>query len=144
MTGSTSWGSAAYFTRETRAENRELITMPARMTMIMEGRELPAVLVTVKTSSTERTPKAKESSCTCMAPKPRRMARAAPKEAPLATPSVSGVASGLAKKLWKAAPAQASPAPPSSAIRIRGIRMLKRTVRTLAGFPPAPENSAMI
>ena len=29
-------------------------------------------------------------------------------------------------------------------IRIRGIRMLKRTVRTLAGLPPAPENSARI
>ena len=144
MTGRTSCGSAAYFTRETSAENRELITMPARITMIMDGRVLPAVRVTKKTRSTEKTPNRKEESCTPAALKPRRMARAAPKEAPFATPRVSGVASGFAKKLWKAAPAQESPAPPSSAIRILGIRILKRTVRTLAAFPPAPENSAII
>ena len=116
--------------------------MPARITIIIEGLPPAAVFVTVNTRTTDRTPNRKAESCTWVAPKPTRIPSAAPKEAPLATPRVSGVASGLAKRLWNAAPADESPAPARSARRIRGIRILKRTVCTLVLPSPRPQISA--
>ena len=61
-----------------------------------------------------------------------RMALAAPKLAPEATPSVSGVARGLAKRLWNTQPETDSPAPTSAANNTRGSRIDHRTALACA------------
>ena len=56
-----------------------------------------------------------------------RSASTAPNEAPVATPNVSGVASGLLNRDWKEAPATESPAPTKRDSRIRGSLTLQMT-----------------
>ena len=93
--GSTSCGSAAYFTSDTSAEKSALTTMPASIIMITE--EEPRTRLTKTTSATAAIPAASAKSCTRNEGSPINMPKTAPKEAPVATPSVSGVASGLEK-----------------------------------------------
>ena len=94
MDGRTSCGSAAYLTRETRAENRAPTTMPERMIMRIElVLRTRLMMITKKTAES---PAARLRSWMPMPFQPQRMPRTAPNEAPVATPSVSGAASGLA------------------------------------------------
>ena len=59
---------------------------------------------------------------------PSKMAKAAPKAAPLEAPRMSGEAMGLWKTPWKAAPAADREQPTRHAMRMRGRRMLMTTV----------------
>ena len=54
------------------------------------------------------------------------IASIAPSAAPLETPSVSGVASGLRSSAWKTTPAAASAPPTSAAASTRGSRAMKK------------------
>jgi len=71
----------------------------------------------------------------------KRIPSTAPKEAPVATPSVSGVASGFENSAWKAAPATLKPAPASNASSMRGSRMLKMTLCTVSGTSSSGKNA---
>ena len=93
--GSTSCGSAIYFTSETSAEKSALTTIPASIIMITD--EEPRTRLTKTTSATAASPAARAESCTRNDGSPISMPSTAPKEAPVATPSVSGVASGFEK-----------------------------------------------
>ena len=66
-------------------------------------------------------------SCTPLIPQPSSRATTAPTQVPDATPSVSGVASGLEKSDWKAAPDTAIPDPMRTATVMRGSRRLNTT-----------------
>ena len=59
---------------------------------------------------------------------PSRMARAAPKAAPLEAPRMSGEAMGLWNTPWKAAPAAERAQPTRQAITIRGRRMFTTAI----------------
>ena len=77
-------------------------------------------------------PKKNAVRCTPSSRNPRSSANAAPKLAPEATPSVSGVARGLAKRLWNTQPETDSPAPTSAANNTRGSRIDHRTALACA------------
>ena len=86
--------SAVNLTSETSAENNEPIMIPDR---IIDARDPPFPIRHV--SPTAARPKQNAVSCTPTKPNPSSSANAAPKLAPLATPNVSGVASGFANML---------------------------------------------
>lgn len=97
MTGRTSFGSATYFVKDTRAENKEEMTIPANIIIIILGFCF-FVCVKANTKTTATIPKNNALICTPNAPKPISNANAAPKDAPLAHPNVSGVAKGFENK----------------------------------------------
>ena len=66
-----------------------------------------------------------------------RMAMAAPSPAPDAVPSTNGSANGLRSSPWNVAPARASPAPTTIAVRTRGRRS-SQTMVSAAGVQVAP------
>ena len=96
ISGSLDSASAVYFTRETSAVKSDPIMMPASTTLL-GPRPRPEPVINV--SPTAAAPNAIAVSCTPSIPIPRRMASAAPKLEPEATPSVSGVASGFENRL---------------------------------------------
>ena len=95
MTGSSSCGSATYFISDTSASNTEDTTRPASTIMTM----LPRLLLRPIRNVIRQEIRPKISAIPCMPIifPPISMASTAPKDAPLATPSVSGVASGFEK-----------------------------------------------
>lgn len=95
MTGKTSFGSATYFTNDTKALNKEEITIPANITIIIDLELYPFVFVTRNTKAIALKPKAKADNCVPTDLNPNKIPKAAPKEAPLAQPRVSGVAKGF-------------------------------------------------
>ena len=54
------------------------------------------------------------------------IARTAPSAAPVETPSVNGVASGLRSSPWKTTPAEAKSAPTQAPASVRGSRATKK------------------
>ena len=87
------------------------------------------------TKNTANNPKIIAEICTIIVDKCNNKAKTAPKDAPLATPSVSGVARGLENNDWKAAPAQASPAPAIIDNMTLGRRMPNITVAAVSDTP---------
>ena len=77
---------------------------------------------------------------------PSRMARAAPKAAPLEAPRMSGEAMGLWNTPWKAAPAAERAQPTRQAITIRGRRMFTTAISICSvqvlSRVPRPANSS--
>ena len=59
---------------------------------------------------------------------PRLMLMAAPNDAPLDTPSVKGVASGLRNMAWKTMPLMANAAPARNDTATRGTRRFQKTL----------------
>ena len=99
--------------------------MPPSTTLLSP---LPFPAAESHVSVTAKMPKANAIACTPSSPQPSNSANAAPKDVPDATPRVSGVASGLANKLWNAQPATDNPAPTNAASSTLGIRMLQMTM----------------
>jgi hypothetical protein len=77
-------------------------------------------------------------SWTPVIPRPSSRATTAPTQVPEATPSVSGVASGLEKIDWKAAPETAIPDPMRTATVMRGSRRLNTTESALRSEETPP------
>ena len=57
------------------------------------------------------------------------IARTAPSAAPVETPSVNGVASGLRSRPWNTTPAEANSAPTHAPASVRGSRATKKIWR---------------
>ena len=95
MTGNTSFGSATNLTKDTREENRDEITIPERTTVNMDTFLFEAP-DTINTSPIASRPLKSALACMYRISNPSRIANAAPKDAPLEAPNVSGVARGFA------------------------------------------------
>ena len=93
--GRTSCGSATYLTSEMRAVKSAATTMPARI--IMRSPDSPRTRAIASTRKTERRPLARAQNWMPRPVAPKRIPSTAPKDAPVATPSVSGLARGFAK-----------------------------------------------
>ena len=91
--------TAALKTLETSMPHRIMVTMPLVRRSTRAAR--------VATRSTATSPVANERAWTRGPDSPRRMARAAPKDAPEDAPSRSGETTGLRKSPWKAVPKKA-------------------------------------
>ena len=128
MAGSLSLGSATYLSMEMTALKMALTMTPARTSITMLVRPWRCDTATV--SATDARPATRAMTCVVNMSADSMMAITAPTQAPLVTPSVSGVASGLESRLWNAAPAHARPAPSATASTMRGRRRLKTTERT--------------
>src|SRR4029078_3268073 len=75
---------------------------------------------------------------------PDFMYKAAPTDAPLDTPSVYGVASGLRKSAWSGRPPSASTAPLGKPRQTRGSRMRKSTSKSTLECAPRMRSSQAI
>ena len=100
MAGSESSGSATYLQSETMALKSAEITVPARMMTTIELEPRPIACATHITMATAKSPQANENACTQNEDKPSKSAAAAPTEAPLDTPRISGETIGFLNMPW--------------------------------------------
>ena len=120
MSGSWVSASARYLMSPIMELMKPLTMMPESTRVMVLSRRIKRGIAVV--ISTAAMPKTKASPCVAAAPRPSRMERAAPIQAPLDTPSMSEETSGLRNTPWKVVPARARAPPTSMAPVTRGRR----------------------